>query len=789
MDVRGDEPAPQERWPLAFRCAIAMAGGAAIVWNTRSVVDRLPDEPTTVDVSSWSYATVTVTFAVTVACAASVMALLVKPRWLRDALTILTVTAVGCALATVSSVQTSPFDSMRERPVTVIGVVASAARMDDGGTDRLSKYAIRSAAQSFVLRVNYVVGVDIPGEIDCEILVRVSGLAPLPARGMRVCVRGWYEPPSTTINPGSRARRATGSISTTSTTLVTHMDVGVVDSLMIRIRTATHRALSNAMPEWASPESRALVAAMTTGVRLPGLSRPSAEFRAAGMSHVLAISGFNVAVLIAACAGAAKLLHASSRWRAIIAMMVAVAFLAVTEPDTSVLRAGLGAGLAAIASIRGGQARGLGTLGLVALVTMLLDINAVAGAGFQLSYGVVIALLVITPRVHRRWDERTHRWWLHIPFKRVATSEAASIVRSSMLEALIAALVAWTVSTPIAVWHAGSMNGWAAPLSVITMPAAAITTIAGVAAIVTMDLAPPIGHLCGAMATTCAATLGATATMAASAPGGTWCTGRPDVWWTVVALIACVSAWIATGQTSRIIGWFVTTSLIVGLWFGTFRPFAQSPGRGEVFIESIAVGGGACHLIRTDTITVLVDAGTSGDSSAGSRRMVPALAALGVRRIDRLVIGSRSLAEVSGVPEVLLAFKVGAVVMDTRCLAAFRGARDGFPTDVLHAISERKIPIFSVVDKQLIEFGNMSMQAIVPPPNPAARHDNGGLMVEIRHRDWLPTVKPVLVSGDPKLAARAQLLTTTAPNDCAVRTIVDDSRRLHLQLWTIRGWK
>ena len=789
MDVKGDELAPQERWPLAFRCAIAMAGGAAVVWNIRRVVDQLPDEPTTIDLSSWSYATATVILAVVVTCTASMLALLVKQRWLRDALTILTVAAVGCALAMVSAVQTSPFESMRDRPVTVIGVVASAARMDDGGTDRLSKYAIRAAAQSFVLRVTSVVGVDSPSDLDCEILVRVSGLAPLPGRGMRVCVRGWYEPPSTTRNPGSRARRATGSISTTSATLVTPIDVGVVDSLLVRVRGVTHRALSKAMPEWSSSESQALVAAMTTGVRLPGLSRPSAEFRAAGMSHVLAISGFNVAVLIAACAGAAKLLGASSRWRAIIAIVVAGTFLAVTEPDTSVLRAGLGAGLASIASIRGGQARGLGTLGAVALVTMLLDINAVAGAGFQLSYGVVIALLVVTPRVHRRWDERTHRWWLHIPFKRIASSEAASIVRSSMLEAMIAALVAWTVSTPIAVWHAGSMNGWAAPLSVITMPAAAITTIAGVGAIVSTDLAPPIGHLCGAVATTCAATLAATAAMAASAPGGTWCTGRPDVWWSVIALIACVSAWISTRQILRFLSWFVTISLIVGLWFGQFRPYAQSPGPGEVLVESIAVGNGACHLIRTNTTTVLVDAGTSGDSSAGSRRMVPALAALGVRRIDRLIIGSRSLAEVSGVPEVILAFKVGAVVMDTRCLAAFQGARDGFPTDVLHAIAERNIPIFSVVDKQSFDLGNMSMKAIVPPPNPSARRDNGGLMLEIRHQDWLQTVRSVVVCGDPKLATRAQLPTTTAVSDCAIRTIADRRGRLHLQLWTTRGWK
>jgi hypothetical protein len=52
----------------------------------------------------------------------------------------------------------------------------------------------------------------------------------------------------------------------------------------------------------------------------------------------------------------------------------------------------LGAGLASIASIRGGQARGLGTLGVVALVTMLLDINAVAGAGFQLALGSNLGL-------------------------------------------------------------------------------------------------------------------------------------------------------------------------------------------------------------------------------------------------------------------------------------------------------------------------------------------------------------------------------------------------------------
>jgi TRAP-type mannitol/chloroaromatic compound transport system permease large subunit len=51
------------------------------------------------------------------------------------------------------------------------------------------------------------------------------------------------------------------------------------------------------------------------------------------------------------------------------------------------------------------------------MVTMLVDIDSLAGAGFRLSYGVVVALLVISPRVQRRWDEATESWWRRIPWK------------------------------------------------------------------------------------------------------------------------------------------------------------------------------------------------------------------------------------------------------------------------------------------------------------------------------------------------------------------------------------
>jgi ComEC/Rec2-related protein len=291
--------------------------------------------------------------------------------------------------------------------VTLRGTVSSAPRVDDGGSDLLSKYAIRDAVQTFTLDIS---GIEVAGathDVQGDILVRVAGLAPLPPRGSVVRIRGWFHPVEPLLNPGIRPRDSPGSVSVTSSTLVTKEPSASVSDALAGARAAANGALARSMPEWSTPESRALVSAMTTGIRLPGLSRPAAEFRAAGMSHVLAISGFNVAVLVAACAGAMRLAGAGVRMRAIVAVVVAGLFLAITEPETSVLRAGLGAGLAAVASVRGGSARGLGTLGAVAMVTMLIDIDSIAGAGFQLSYGVVVALLVISPRVQRRWDEAT----------------------------------------------------------------------------------------------------------------------------------------------------------------------------------------------------------------------------------------------------------------------------------------------------------------------------------------------------------------------------------------------
>ena len=780
---------PRERWPLVFRAAVAMALGAAVAWMVAEWTDRIDDGPRVIEEGAVDGKVIAIAALAAVTACVAMIAITVRRRWTRDAALLSSMAAVGAVLAIDSASRGHPLDGVRDGPVTLRGTVYNAPRVDDGGSDLLSKYAIRDAVQTFTLDIS---GIEVAGathDVEGDIMVRVAGLAPLPPRGSVVRIRGWFHPVEPLLNPGIRPRDSPGSVSVTSSTLVTKEPSASVSDALAGARAAANGALARSMPEWSTPESRALVSAMTTGIRLPGLSRPAAEFRAAGMSHVLAISGFNVAVLVAACAGAMRLAGAGVRMRAMVAVVVAGLFLAITEPETSVLRAGLGAGLAAVASVRGGSARGLGTLGAVAMVTMLIDIDSIAGAGFQLSYGVVVALLVISPRVQRRWDEATDSWWRRIPWKPMACSEACSLVRSAAVEAVVASLVAWTISTPIALWHAGSFGFMAAPLSIVTMPAAALTTIAGVGSMATVDACPPIGRVFGSTACGCASALEWTASTAASAPGGVLWTGRPGFVWVVACVVACCAAWMAQKLAFRSMAWLVVIVLVGGLWSGSFQPHTSPPRRGEVTVDSIAVGNGTCHLIRTHDATVLFDAGSSGDPNAGSRRVVPALAALGVRKIDCLVIGSRNLRECSAIPEVVSAFRVERVLVDRRSFASFKGAHNGFPVDLMEHLRNCKVPVESVDEGWQWERGSMEITARIPPPDPAAKRDNGGVIMMLRHESWKEGVGSVMVCGDPRLATRAGVEPLVAPQRSAVRLIADAAGRRLSQSWTVDGWR
>ncbi|NCG19351.1 MAG: DNA internalization-related competence protein ComEC/Rec2 [Rhodobacterales bacterium] len=133
--------------------------------------------------------------------------------------------------------------------------------------------------------------------------------------------------------------------------------------------------------------------------------------RRTGTAHLLAISGFHVGTVALIIGSLGRLLlrpigllrpggvlPAAHWW---IGALAAVVYCVLAGSPVSAQRATLLVVGVAIARSRGASVRPLGLLGLAALGVVGLDPGAVATAGFQLSFGAVLGILQVTPRLAR----------------------------------------------------------------------------------------------------------------------------------------------------------------------------------------------------------------------------------------------------------------------------------------------------------------------------------------------------------------------------------------------------
>jgi len=116
------------------------------------------------------------------------------------------------------------------------------------------------------------------------------------------------------------------------------------------------------------------------------------DFRAAGLGHLLAVSGQNVAFVLAAAAPALGRLR--YRWRFPLTLLLLGFFAIVTRFEPSVLRATVMAGGSALAAARGRQAGGARLLAVTVAGLVVLDPFLVHRAAFRLSVAASAGILV-----------------------------------------------------------------------------------------------------------------------------------------------------------------------------------------------------------------------------------------------------------------------------------------------------------------------------------------------------------------------------------------------------------
>ncbi len=148
------------------------------------------------------------------------------------------------------------------------------------------------------------------------------------------------------------------------------------------------------------PDQRALVAGFLLGDTRDLDPAVLDQFRAAGLSHLLAVSGANVAFVLALLG---PFLRRSPRvLRVALTLVALLVFGAMTRWEPSVLRACAMAACAVLAVHLGRPATGVRVLALAVTVLLLVDPFLLRSVGFQLSCGASAGITLLAAPITRR---------------------------------------------------------------------------------------------------------------------------------------------------------------------------------------------------------------------------------------------------------------------------------------------------------------------------------------------------------------------------------------------------
>ena len=355
-------------------------------------------------------------------------------------------------------------------------------------------------------------------------------------------------------------------------------------------------------------------------------------FRASGLGHLLAVSGQNVVLLVAAILVVCGCLGVARAPALGLAIAATVLYVLVVGPGASVVRAGITGVVVAVAWLANRPAARWHVLAVAAAGCLWLDPWAVVEPGFQLSFVAVVAIFVAAPRI-RSWLEGTS-----------CPSRLREPLAISTACTLATAPIAWLQFDRVAL--AGSL-----PANLAALPAVAPLLWIGIAATLVHPLAPaaavPLALAASALGEYLVVVAHAGARIDHFASGAE------------IVLAIGVPVMLAAFWFNRPRYEFFVIAALAVLGFLQYLDRVTDgppPVPSTLYVTFLDVGQGNATLITASGFAVLVDAGPA-DAHVARR-----LHEFGVHRLDALVLSHPQADHVGGAAEVLDTVPVGRVL-------------------------------------------------------------------------------------------------------------------------------
>lgn len=471
-------------------------------------------------------------------------------------------------------------------------------------------------------------------------VVRVSGLLDAPPRMSTFDYRDYL------------ARRGVFSWITRPDALI-RIDTGRGDWLYTRLleaKDAVRQTVRRILP---MPES-ALLNGILIGDDNAIPEDLKQAFRRTGTSHIVAISGYNVGIVVVLTF--AFLRRIMNRRRAALLLLPTLALYTIfVGAPASVVRASIMAGIGLIGIALGRKGFTLNTLCAAAFFMLVADPNTLFDVGFQLSFLATLGLVLYANRL-----SNPVRQWTRPRFKNDLAQNGAMLLLDGALITFAAQIM--TVPLILSVFQELSLTALLTNLLVLPLQPP-IMTLGGTASFVGMFASRSVGEIIALparwfLSTTIGIVEGTSQFKFAAVPVYDFGTAAALIYYALLLTVTLIALQpIATRRA--IAGLFRTRmgtvvilcgATVMVVWGGLFW-FQRPDGRLHItFVGSSAI-------IQTPTGKQMIFAG-SGDVASILGRMMP----IGDREIELLVLPQRSDRLLNDLSPVMQRYRVATII-------------------------------------------------------------------------------------------------------------------------------
>ncbi|EHR49957.1 ComEC/Rec2-related protein [Saccharomonospora marina XMU15] len=490
------------------------------------------------------------------------------------------------------------------------------------------------------------------------------------------------------------------------------------------------RAALRSASQVLQPEPAGLLPGLVVGDTsgLPGIVEE--EFLSAGLSHLTAVSGTNVAIVCGAVLLLARWCRLGPFTSAGGAAIALVGYVVLVGYEPSVLRAGFMGAVGLLALVLGRQRSALPALGAAVCVLVLYDPGLATSMGFALSVVATAGLVLVAPR------------W--------ASALCRRGVPVGLAQGIAVPVAAFLVTAPVIAGMAGEVSVVSVAANVVAAPVVAPVTVLGVLAAVLAPMWSPGAELLVHMAGPGVSWLISVARRAAAIPGAVlpW----PPGWWGgVLALGVVVLLAVALRHRGARTALVV---LVVGLLLVIPARLVVSPWPPHDWVLvacDVGQGDGIVLATGEQDRALVVDTGPEPGS------MDRCLDRLGVERVPLVVLSHLHADHVGGLAAVFDGRSVGAIAVGPG------RTPDWAWRDVTERASAHGTRVVRLHIGDRLSWPSLRLDVMGPRYVPSEQGDDG---TEVNNSSVVlratTTAGRVLLTGDVELAAQADLLASGA---------------------------